>query len=113
VDPRSGLDGVEKRKFLTLPGLEPRTFGRPARSQSLYATALSRLLLYQLINLINFYKILSNILLPRLSPYIDGSRKGPVEGSCEHGNEPSGSTKCWQILQWLHNWRRLKKGSAP
>jgi hypothetical protein len=20
---------------------------------------------------------------------------GPVEGSCEHGNEPSGSIKCW------------------
>jgi hypothetical protein len=22
------------------------------------------------------------------------SRQGPVEGSCEHGNEPSGSIKC-------------------
>jgi hypothetical protein len=21
-----------------------------------------------------------------------------VEGSCEHGNEPSGSIKCWEIL---------------
>jgi hypothetical protein len=20
-----------------------------------------------------------------------------VEGSCEHGNEPSGSTKCWEL----------------
>jgi hypothetical protein len=36
VDPRAGLDGVEKRKFLTLPGLELRPLGRPARSQSLY-----------------------------------------------------------------------------
>jgi hypothetical protein len=35
VDPRAGLD-VEKRKFLTLPGLELRTLGRPTRSQSLY-----------------------------------------------------------------------------
>jgi hypothetical protein len=26
-------------------------------------------------------------------------RKGPVEGSCEHGNEPSGSIKCWEILE--------------
>jgi hypothetical protein len=34
-------------------------------------------------------------------------------GSCEHGNEPSGSIKCWEVLQWLHNWRLLKKGSAP
>jgi hypothetical protein len=34
VDPRVGLEEVEKRKFLTLPGLEVRTLGRPARSQS-------------------------------------------------------------------------------
>jgi hypothetical protein len=31
----------------------------------------------------------------------------------EDGNEPSGSTKCWEVLEWLHNWRLLKKGSAP
>jgi hypothetical protein len=36
VDPRAGLDDVEKRKFLTLPGLELRPLGRPARSQLLY-----------------------------------------------------------------------------
>jgi hypothetical protein len=30
------LDDVEKRKFLTLPGLEPRLLGRPTRNQSLY-----------------------------------------------------------------------------
>jgi hypothetical protein len=36
VGPRAGLDDVEKRKFLTLPGLELRTLGRPARSQPLY-----------------------------------------------------------------------------
>jgi hypothetical protein len=36
VDPRTGLDDVEKRKFLTPPGLELRRLGRPARSQSLY-----------------------------------------------------------------------------
>jgi hypothetical protein len=34
-----------------------------------------------------------------------GSGLGPVEGSCEHGNEPSGSIKCWEVLEWLHNWR--------
>jgi hypothetical protein len=32
VDHRAGLDDVEKRKFLTLPGLELRPLGRPARS---------------------------------------------------------------------------------
>jgi hypothetical protein len=36
VDPRAGLDDMEKRKFLTLPGLELRLLGRPAPSQSLY-----------------------------------------------------------------------------
>jgi hypothetical protein len=36
VSPRACLDDVEKRKFLTLQGLELQTFGRPGRSQSLY-----------------------------------------------------------------------------
>jgi hypothetical protein len=36
VDPTAGLKYVEKRKFFTLPGLELRPLGRPARSQSLY-----------------------------------------------------------------------------
>jgi hypothetical protein len=36
VDPRADVDDVEKRKFLTLPGIELRTLGRPAHSQSLY-----------------------------------------------------------------------------
>jgi hypothetical protein len=36
VDPRTGLDDVEKRKFLALEGLELRPLGRLARGQSLY-----------------------------------------------------------------------------
>jgi hypothetical protein len=36
VNPRVGLDDVEKRNFLTLPGLELRPLGRPARSQLPY-----------------------------------------------------------------------------
>jgi hypothetical protein len=36
VDPRSGLEDVKKRKFLSLPGLELRPLGRPACSQSLH-----------------------------------------------------------------------------
>jgi hypothetical protein len=36
VDLRAGLDDVEKRKFLIIPGLEPRPLGRLVRSQSLY-----------------------------------------------------------------------------
>jgi hypothetical protein len=34
VDPRAGLDDVEKRKFLTLPGLELGALRLPAPSQS-------------------------------------------------------------------------------
>jgi hypothetical protein len=33
VSPRTGLDDVEKRKFLTQPGLELRPLGRPTRSK--------------------------------------------------------------------------------
>jgi hypothetical protein len=36
-----------------------------------------------------------------------------VEVCGEHGIELSGSIKCWEILEWLHNWRLLKNGSAP
>jgi hypothetical protein len=39
-------------------------------------------------------------------------RMGTSEVSCEHNNEPSGSIRCWEVLEWLHNWRLLKKGSA-
>jgi hypothetical protein len=35
VGPRVGVHDVEKRKFLTPPGLELRLLGSPARSQSL------------------------------------------------------------------------------
>jgi hypothetical protein len=34
VDPRAGLDDVEKKNFLTLPRLELRPLGCPARNQS-------------------------------------------------------------------------------
>jgi hypothetical protein len=34
-------------------------------------------------------------------------------GSCEHCNELFGLIKCWEILEWLQNWRFLKKGSSP
>jgi hypothetical protein len=34
VSPKACLDDVEKRKFLTLSGLELRTLGRVARSSS-------------------------------------------------------------------------------
>jgi hypothetical protein len=36
VDPRAGQNDMEKRKILTLSGLELRPLSRPAHSQSLY-----------------------------------------------------------------------------
>jgi hypothetical protein len=28
-----------------------------------------------------------------------GSGYGQVEGSCEHGNKPLGSIKCWEMFE--------------
>jgi hypothetical protein len=44
---------------------------------------------------------------------IDLAHNRDTKGSCEHGNEPSGSIKSSKDLEWLHNWRPLEKGSAP
>jgi hypothetical protein len=33
--------------------------------------------------------------------------------SCEHGNEPSSSIKCRELIQYLGDWWLLKKRSAP
>jgi hypothetical protein len=41
-----------------------------------------------------------------------GSGWGPVEGYCEHGNEPLDSINCLEVLVWLYILRLLKKGSA-
>jgi hypothetical protein len=38
---------------------------------------------------------------------------GTSGGICEHGNEISCSVKCYVIVEQLHNWRILKKGSSP
>jgi hypothetical protein len=36
-----------------------------------------------------------------------------VESSCELGNESSGSIKCWESTEWLHNLWPLERYSAP
>jgi hypothetical protein len=36
-----------------------------------------------------------------------------VEISCELGDEPSGSIKCWESTEWLHNLWPLERYSAP
>jgi hypothetical protein len=40
-------------------------------------------------------------------------RIGQVAGTCECGNEPSGSTKCGEFLDKLQVGELLKKDSAP
>jgi hypothetical protein len=37
--------------------------------------------------------------------------RGPVAGSCEHGNGSSGFIKCSDILEWLSGWLLLKMDS--
>jgi hypothetical protein len=39
--------------------------------------------------------------------------QGQVAGSCEYGNEPSGSIKCGEFLDELRTSGLLKKASAP
>jgi hypothetical protein len=36
-----------------------------------------------------------------------------VVGFCEHGNEPSGSIKDGEFLDYLSHYKLLKKDSAP
>jgi hypothetical protein len=40
-------------------------------------------------------------------------RIGKVAGTCECGNEPLGSIKCGEFLDWLITGKLLKKDSAP
>ena len=42
-----------------------------------------------------------------------GSGQGQVAGTCECGNEPSGSIKCGEFLDQLQTGQLLKKDSAP
>jgi hypothetical protein len=32
---------------------------------------------------------------------------------CEHGNELSGSIKCWECLEYVHNSWFMKKSFSP
>jgi hypothetical protein len=59
VGPRAGLDDLENRKFLNLPGFELRSLSRPARSQSLYRLCHH----VKLILIKMFYNLLNNSLI--------------------------------------------------
>jgi hypothetical protein len=34
------------------------------------------------------------------------------ESSCECSNKPSGSIKCWETIEWLHEWWPLEQCST-
>jgi hypothetical protein len=36
-----------------------------------------------------------------------------VEGSCKHGNEPSGSIKCWEVLEYFTELRSSALRPTP
>jgi len=42
-----------------------------------------------------------------------GSGEGPVEGSCEHGNETSDSIKDREFIAYTRDYYLLKKDSHP
>jgi hypothetical protein len=39
--------------------------------------------------------------------------QGPVAGSCEHSDKPSGSIKDGQFLEMLNNYQLLEENSSP
>ena len=42
-----------------------------------------------------------------------GLGQGQMAGTCDFGNEPSGSIKCGEVLDQVKTGQLLKKGSAP
>jgi hypothetical protein len=79
VGTRVGLDTVEKREILTLPGLELRPLGLPARSQSLYLLSYpgsfggrgADVFLSGFLNSLSIEFLLNNIY--KSSPYLTGN----------------------------------------
>jgi hypothetical protein len=37
--------------------------------------------------------------------WIDLAQDRGQRRTCEYDDEPSGSIKCWEVLEWLHNWQ--------
>jgi hypothetical protein len=116
VDPRAGLDDVEERKFLTLPELEIRPLGRPARSKSPYRHAIPAPFssLYDHINLglptstswLGFF--LSSWIELGLSPLGSSATNWTVV--------PAPDDRCAWRIWWNENWqgnRSTRRKPAP
>jgi hypothetical protein len=67
VGPRASLDNVEKRKFLTLPGLELGPLDCPARSQSLYRLRYSSSIMFGTEYKLRTSSLCNILLLPHIS----------------------------------------------
>jgi hypothetical protein len=39
-------------------------------------------------------------------------RRGPVEGTCEHGRELCDFMHFWEVPELLYNWRPIEQGSV-
>jgi len=52
-------------------------------------------------------------LVALLGIFHDNEEVAQVVDACECGNEPSGSVKCGEFLDWLQTSKVLKKYSAP
>jgi hypothetical protein len=82
VDPRTGVDDVERRQILLLPGLKLRPLGRPAHRQSLYRLRYSG------------SDLDGNIILNMKY----GFRIRSIVEFCNDGDGLQGSMKIWDLL---------------
>jgi hypothetical protein len=90
VGPRACLDDMRKWKFLTHPGLELRPLCRQTRPQSLYRIRYrGSCPRCKWVNNIKMDLRWDGVRIDCIDVAQD--RDGPVEDSCEHSNEPSGS----------------------
>jgi hypothetical protein len=116
VGPRACLDDAKKRKFLTLPGLELRPLGRPARRESLYRLRypgshtpgrLSYTTLRFAKSWSRNFPINRIVIIESILERWDGAvgtalirlRIRTIGELFEHGNEPSSSIKFSEILE--------------
>jgi hypothetical protein len=87
VDPRAGLNDIEKRKFLTLPGLELRPLCRPARSQSRIKVVVPKMCATHYFQLVYIYYQIQQSeykLLQFSSEVKSGSIKSVTTAICTH-----------------------------
>jgi hypothetical protein len=121
VGPRVDLDGVEKRKFLTLLGLELRTLCLQARSQSLYRLHYPGSSSYIKLNVLSFLRpscwfVLNKTYLTKRCTFFEDLLQYPISGlfmtlmsrpylkfACRHdGNIYVKKLKCYVV--WWHKF---------